>query len=36
MIAPYKAPREVVFVKDLPKTLTGKLKRFALRVQHAA
>jgi 2-aminobenzoate-CoA ligase len=31
MIAPYKYPRELVFVDTLPKTATGKLQRFALR-----
>ncbi len=36
VIAPYKAPREIVFVDALPKTLTGKLKRFELRVRNAA
>ncbi|HYJ52502.1 MAG TPA: acyl-CoA synthetase, partial [Allosphingosinicella sp.] len=30
-IAPYKYPREIVFVDALPKTATGKLQRFALR-----
>jgi 2-aminobenzoate-CoA ligase len=30
-IAPYKYPREVVFVEALPKTPTGKIQRFALR-----
>jgi len=30
-IAPYKYPREIEFVEALPKTATGKLKRFALR-----
>jgi 2-aminobenzoate-CoA ligase len=30
-IAPYKYPREVEFVASLPKTVTGKLQRFALR-----
>ena len=30
-IAPYKYPRELVFVDTLPKTATGKLQRFALR-----
>jgi 2-aminobenzoate-CoA ligase len=30
-IAPYKYPREVEFVDALPKTATGKLKRFALK-----
>ena len=30
-IAPYKYPRKVVFVKELPKTATGKIQRFKLR-----
>ncbi len=30
-IAPYKYPRAVVFVTELPKTQTGKLQRFELR-----
>ncbi len=30
-IAPYKYPRAIEFVTELPKTETGKLKRFALR-----
>jgi len=30
-IAPYKYPRAIEFVDSLPKTLTGKLQRFALR-----
>jgi 2-aminobenzoate-CoA ligase len=30
-IAPYKYPRAIEFVRQLPKTETGKLKRFALR-----
>ena len=30
-IAPYKYPRAVEFVAQLPKTETGKLQRFALR-----
>jgi 2-aminobenzoate-CoA ligase len=30
-IAPYKYPRAIEFVAQLPKTETGKLKRFALR-----
>ena len=30
-MAPYKYPREVVFVERLPRTETGKLQRFALR-----
>jgi 2-aminobenzoate-CoA ligase len=30
-IAPYKYPRRIVFVQELPKTATGKLQRFRLR-----
>jgi 2-aminobenzoate-CoA ligase len=30
-IAPYKYPRAVEFVTELPKTQTGKLQRFELR-----
>jgi 2-aminobenzoate-CoA ligase len=30
-ISPYKYPREIAFVTELPKTQTGKLQRFALR-----
>ena len=30
-LAPYKYPRDVVFIDKLPRTETGKLKRFALR-----
>jgi 2-aminobenzoate-CoA ligase len=30
-IAPYKYPRAVVFVSELPKTATGKLQRYRLR-----
>ena len=30
-IAPYKYPRAIVFLNELPKTQTGKLKRFTLR-----
>ena len=33
LIAPYKYPREIEFVDSLPKTLTGKLQRFALRTK---
>ncbi len=33
--APYKYPREIEFVKTLPKTLSGKIKRDILR-KHAA
>jgi len=30
-IAPYKYPRKIDFVADLPRTETGKLQRFRLR-----
>ncbi|MDD1704137.1 MAG: hypothetical protein LUP97_02745 [Methanoregula sp.] len=30
--APYKYPREIEFVPELPKTLSGKIKRGELRV----
>jgi long-chain acyl-CoA synthetase len=30
-LAPYKTPRDVRFVPDLPKTSTGKIRRRALR-----
>lgn len=30
-LAPYKYPRSVVFVSELPKTQTGKIQRFRLR-----
>jgi acetyl-CoA synthetase len=29
--APYKYPREIEFVPDLPKTISGKIKRNELR-----
>ena len=35
-IAPYKYPRAIEFVPQLPKTETGKLKRFTLRQMAAA
>ena len=35
-IAPYKYPREIEFVGDLPKTETGKMQRFRLREQEAS
>jgi 2-aminobenzoate-CoA ligase len=35
VIAPYKYPRAVEFVAALPRTGTGKLQRFALRMQAA-
>ena len=34
-IAPYKYPREIEFVGELPKTETGKLQRFRLRQQES-
>ncbi|MDH6587863.1 2-aminobenzoate-CoA ligase [Streptomyces sp. SAI-133] len=30
-LAPYKCPREIVFLEALPRTATGKLQRFRLR-----
>ena len=33
-LAPYKYPREIVFVSSLPRTPTGKLQRFKLRDHH--
>jgi benzoate-CoA ligase family protein len=37
-LAHFKAPRQVIFVDDLPKTATGKLQRFKVRsmVRHEA
>lgn len=35
-IAPYKYPRAIEFVAELPKTQTGKLQRFRLRQQEIA
>jgi 2-aminobenzoate-CoA ligase len=35
-IAPYKYPRAIEFVAQLPKTNTGKLQRFTLRQMAAA
>ncbi len=35
LIAPYKVPKEVVFVSELPKTPTGKIQRNVLREQAA-
>jgi benzoate-CoA ligase len=32
-LAPYKYPRQIVFVVELPKTATGKIQRFKLREQ---
>ena len=33
-LAPYKYPRWIEFVSELPKTATGKIQRFKLRQQH--
>jgi 2-aminobenzoate-CoA ligase len=30
-LAPYKYPREVVFLDSLPRTATGKVQRYRLR-----
>jgi benzoate-CoA ligase len=35
-LAPYKYPRQIAFVKDLPKTATGKIQRFKLRDQESS
>jgi benzoate-CoA ligase len=34
-LAPYKYPRWVEFVPELPKTATGKIQRFKLRAANA-
>uniref|UniRef100_A0AAU1ZTW8 AMP-binding protein n=1 Tax=Streptomyces sp. NBC_00093 TaxID=2975649 RepID=A0AAU1ZTW8_9ACTN len=34
-LAPYKCPREIVFLDALPRTATGKLQRFRLRTDPA-
>jgi benzoate-CoA ligase len=34
-IAPYKYPRWIEFVNELPKTATGKIQRFRLRQREA-
>ena len=34
-LAPYKYPREIEFIDELPKTATGKIQRFRLRDQEA-
>ncbi|MEJ8839608.1 benzoate-CoA ligase family protein [Ramlibacter sp. AN1133] len=35
-LAPYKYPRWIAFVPELPKTATGKIQRFKLRAQSGA
>jgi benzoate-CoA ligase len=35
-LAPYKYPRIIQFVNELPKTATGKIQRFKLREMEAA
>ncbi|MCL4700177.1 MAG: benzoate-CoA ligase family protein, partial [Burkholderiaceae bacterium] len=34
-LAPYKYPRQIEFVTELPKTATGKIQRFKLREREA-
>ena len=34
-LAPYKYPRAIEFVAELPKTATGKIQRFSLREREA-
>ena len=34
-LAPYKYPRAIEFIDELPKTATGKIQRFRLRDQEA-
>ena len=35
-LAPYKYPRAIEFLAELPKTATGKIQRFKLREREAA
>ncbi|WP_442909678.1 AMP-binding enzyme, partial [Hydrogenophaga sp.] len=35
-LAPYKYPRFIEFLPELPKTATGKIQRFRLREKEAA
>jgi len=35
-LAPYKYPRRINFVSELPKTATGKIQRFLLRQKSEA
>jgi acetyl-CoA synthetase/medium-chain acyl-CoA synthetase len=32
--APYKYPREVEYMRELPKTISGKIRRVELRAEH--
>ena len=34
-LAPYKYPRAIEFIAELPKTATGKIQRFRLREREA-
>jgi len=34
-LAPYKYPRDIRFLDELPKTATGKIQRFRLRERAA-
>ena len=34
-LAPYKYPRQIEFIDELPKTATGKIQRFRLREREA-
>jgi benzoate-CoA ligase len=35
-LAPYKYPRWIEFIDELPKTATGKIQRHVLRAREAA
>jgi fatty-acyl-CoA synthase len=35
-LAQFKAPHSVTFVKELPKTATGKIQKYILRAQRTA
>jgi len=35
-LAPYKYPRQIEFIQELPKTATGKIQRFKLREREAS
>ena len=34
LTAPYKYPREIEFTSELPKTISGKIRRIELRQKH--